>query len=1372
MKKQPDSENLNNKTLRTHEVEGKYEELFETMGHGLVNHNDLGEIIDANPAACKLLGLSVLQMQGRTPNHPEWRTIDANGEPFPGNLHPAAECLRTGKEVRDVVMGVYHPEKRDYIWLLVNAEPIFGHNNHGKPIEILSTFTDITARINLEKELRQQYKLQELLTKVSRTFININLTNVDELINKTLAELGHFFYVDRLYIFDYNFENNTTSNTYEWCANGIEPQITELQNVPFEFFPDWLEAHLTGKSMIINDVDALDKTRDIYKILSAQDIQSLIAVPLLDGNKCLGFIGIDAVKTKHTFSEGEQSWLNVFADILVNIHHRIQGERKLKQTNKNLEERHKELTCVYKILEINPLENISIEEYFHEVVKIIPTGFLMDHQVSACICFNNTYYQSPNFTKTNNKLEVALHYKKQQIATLEVYTLEGVTFLTDEIMLVESIKRNVELRIEKKQAKKQLQQSEEKYKIIANNTYHWEFWNDANNTFIYHSPACEKIIGYSAAELLNNQALFTNAIHPDDLEAFAAHHQNSHNQRGAEKHFFRLIAKNGDLKFIEHVCQPVYDQNNKYLGRRGTNIDITDRKKAEEEIYKFRVISDQAYYGSAIINLDGKLTYCNEAFAKMFGYQIDELAGEDVSIFHTEDQMPTVKNAIDLILKEGGFLDLEIPHAKKDGTVFPTLMSAKLIKLYDNTPAFISATFIDISEKKKAENEILKFRILAEQANYGVGISNLDGILEYCNPIFAEMHGWERDELIGKHVSMFYEQKEKSAKLFDEIKETGGFISKEVNRLRKNNTSFPSFINAKIIGDGKNMEQLISLSITDITEHKKYQQEILDLNQNLEKKINERTQELAQANIDLTSEIENRKKVEMDLIVKSNELETFFTVAIDLLCIASLDGRFIKLNKAWENTLGYSNSELENKFFLDYVHPDDVQNTLNAMSKLSELQPVLKFTNRYRTQQGDYKFIEWHSVPVGKFIYCAAHDITDRMSYEEELRSARSEAEVSNRSKSDFLSKMSHELRTPMNSILGFAQLLEMSTLSPGQQKGVTHILKSGKHLLDLINEILDISKIEAGKVTISLEPVNLANTIHEVIDILQPFANKLHITIINNTKASHKKLCVLADKQRLKQIIINFVNNAIKYNHEGGAVWIDTEITKNANTAAEQVKITVKDNGIGIDPLDFDRIFIPFERVGALHHFTEGTGLGLAVAKQLINLMDGSIGVESELNMGSKFWIELPMCLSATEQAELHENLTLTQNTDANIKGSILYIEDNSSNIELVSQIIENRLPNIKLYTSTNGKQAVTLAEQIKPNLILLDLHLPDLHGSQVFKNLLLNPAVSNIPVIVVSADAMPKQIDEMYNLGIKKYLTKPIDVPELLNEINKYII
>lgn len=1371
MEKQSDTNDLYNNQNNPQEVEKKYERLFETMGQGVIHHDETGAIINANPAACQLLGLTLEQMQGKTSVDPDWGAIYPDGKHFPGELHPVIESIKTRKQVRDVVMGIYHPLKKEHIWVLVNAEPLFNGVDEA-PYQVLTTFTDITNRVKLENSLRQHSQLQELLTKISRTFISISDDNLGPIVNKTLEELGGFIGADRFYIFTYNFEKGTTSNTYEWCAKDIISHIDELQDIPIDAFPEWVESHRAGKAMIINDVFELEEGTHLREILLQQSIKSMIAVPLMDGTDCVGFIGIDAVKQKHNFSITEQSWLNVFADILVNVRHKIRAERELKNTNENLIGRHKELNCVYSVLQLNQLENITLEIYFQKVINLIPTGFLHDDKVGVRILFNSQQFVSQNFIETNNKLEVALMVNNNQAAVLEIFNPNESSFLPEEIMLVESLKRNIELRFEKKLAKRLLQESEEKYKIIANNTYHWEFWNGPDNQFVYHSPACEKIIGYTAEELLNNQSLYPSAIHPDDLEYFISHHANITNQRGPEKHFFRLISKTGELKHIEHVCQPIFDKDKKFIGIRGTNIDITNRKKAEEEIYKFRVISDQAYYGTAIASLDGILTYCNDAFAKMHGYEVQELVGKNLQILHNESQLPVVLESIRKIKEEGGYVDEEIPHCRKDGTVFPTLMSAKIISVDKSVPAFMSATVIDITEKKKAEAEILKFRVIADQANYGVGVANMDGIIEYVNASFAQMHGWEQNELIGKHVSVTYGKTQNVDIILDEIKNRGGFFSKEVIRARKDKTEFPALMNAMVIGDGKNVPQLMSVSIIDITERKKNEQEIIELNQNLEKRILERTKELAIANSDLVSEIENRKKIEIDLITKSSELETFFSVAIDLLCIASIDGKFIKLNKAWEATLGYHTNELENHSFLDFVHPDDIDETINTVKELSAQNPILKFTNRYRTHKGDYKFIEWHSVPVGQFIYAAARDITERMNHEEELRKAQIDAETANRSKSEFLSRMSHELRTPMNSILGFAQLLEMGELNATQQKGVAHILKSGKHLLALINEVLDISKIEAGKVTISSEPVELNNLISEIVEVLIPNSNNKRINIQTSAIDELGLVFVKADRQRLKQVLINLVNNAIKYNYDDGFVWIFTERIVDEFKQIDNIKITIKDNGMGVANSDLERIFFPFERVGVHDNNTEGTGLGLAVVKQLVDLMGGTVGVESELGKGSSFWIQLPHCLSDMERVNKNGDLVkLDKQDNKETLGSILYIEDNSSNIELIRQIIETKLPSIKLYTNTNGRQAVQLAVQIMPSLILLDLHLPDIHGSEVLKNLKNNEITKNIPVVVVSADAMPRQIEQLYNLGAKKYLTKPIDVSEFLYEIEKYV-
>ena len=409
-----------------------------------------------------------------------------------------------------------------------------------------------------------------------------------------------------------------------------------------------------------------------------------------------------------------------------------------------------------------------------------------------------------------------------------------------------------------------------------------------------------------------------------------------------------------------------------------------------------------------------------------------------------------------------------------------------------------------------------------------------------------------------------------------------------------------------------------------------------------------------------------------------------------------------------------------------------------------------------------------------KIILLAIEDITERKINENELSKAKAEAERANVAKSEFLSRMSHELRTPMNSILGFAQLMSMGELNPANKKGVNQILKSGKHLLELINEVLDIARIETGRLTISPEPVEIYSVILETIDIIRNLADENNITI--ETDASDtKSLFVEADRQRLKQVLLNLINNAVKYNRKGGSVKIECtkqksvkNIEKGERRFENQIRISVIDTGKGIAQEFIEKLFNPFERIGAERTNTEGTGLGLAISKKLIEAMAGTIIVESEVGKGSTFWIELPETENQEDQYNRLSDFSKPEAEISQIRGTVLYIEDNLSNIQLVEQILETHRPMIKLIPNIYGKNAVQLAIDYKPDLILLDLDLPDIHGSEVIELLHLEPRTTEIPVIILSADAMTKQIEQLMEFGAKDYLIKPIDVVQFLEIVD----
>jgi CheY-like chemotaxis protein len=288
------------------------------------------------------------------------------------------------------------------------------------------------------------------------------------------------------------------------------------------------------------------------------------------------------------------------------------------------------------------------------------------------------------------------------------------------------------------------------------------------------------------------------------------------------------------------------------------------------------------------------------------------------------------------------------------------------------------------------------------------------------------------------------------------------------------------------------------------------------------------------------------------------------------------------------------------------------------------------------------------------------------------------------------------------------------------------------------------------------------------MMEIVWPLAKERQLTI-DLVASPVNQLYILADRQRLKQVLLNLINNAIKYNKVGGSIKLMTELIPETENGIKPVRISVADTGIGIRPENIPHLFNPFERIGAENTATEGTGLGLAVVKKLVDAMGGSVGVSSTPGEGSTFWIEFPLTNGQTTHLESTDAYGVTNTGLSDLQGTILYIEDNISNIELVEQILFAHCPNIRLISNMNGKEAVRMAKEYTPDLILLDLNLPDIHGSEVLDLLRIDPETGNIPIVVISADATAQQLERLKRKGADDYLTKPLDVKELLNMITK---
>jgi PAS domain S-box-containing protein len=518
------------------------------------------------------------------------------------------------------------------------------------------------------------------------------------------------------------------------------------------------------------------------------------------------------------------------------------------------------------------------------------------------------------------------------------------------------------------------------------------------------------------------------------------------------------------------------------------------------------------------------------------------------------------------------------------------------------------------------------------------------------------------------------------------------------------------------------------------------------------------------------TDVTERRSAENALAERERRLRAITAASPDIITALDPDLRVTWVSPTVEAVLGYRPDERIGRSELDLVSSADreaVSEAIRAIAAGKKAQVTMRYG--VRDADGHLLPVEARGRPLRDTVaghpsgvLLVVRDISMQLALEEESQMAREEAEGANRAKSEFLSRMSHELRTPLNAVLGFAQLLEME-LREDQQESVRQILRAGRHLLDLINEVLDIARIETGRLTLSPEPVLVTELIDEAVDLMGPLAQAQDVAIDRDAGPESRRY-VRADRQRIKQVVLNLLSNAVKYNRAGGNVRVRCAVADDA-----RLQISVQDTGIGIPPADLPRLFTPFDRLSAASSDIEGTGVGLALTQRLINAMDGTIAVQSQIGHGSTFTITLPLTDAPTAPAapRVAPNAPEAQ-ASHHPGGTVLYIEDNQSNLQLLEGILRRR-PAWRLVPAAQGSLGLDLAAATNPDLVLLDLHLPDMPGIDVLRHLRADPVTAATRIVVISADATPGQVARLRAAGADMYLSKPIDVEQLLRLLDK---